>query len=173
MSKQTKNIITKESIADDLLFYTTADIRVSLVCGGVSSLIGIPFISLLATAFKPTDGHPISFIFYGLVLLIFSLLLILCPFTPILISLKERKRIRNGEFEIVVLPLRYKSEVYRNRHFELRLHFDNFKEYEVSATEYALASAKQEYYIVHYRNSKRIRKIFATERYEYQDQNQN
>ena len=52
------------------------------------------------------------------------------------------------------------------------LHFDNFKEYEVSKTEYALASAKQEYYIVHYRNSKRIRKIFATERYEYQDQNQ-
>lgn len=169
MAKQTKNIITRKSIEDDLLFYTSADMRSTLVWGGAISLLGVPSIILLANFLKPTDRHPLSLICYGFILLLFISLL-LSLFIPIPRALKEKKLIRSGEVEIVVLPLLYKQEkVYRHHTYKL-LYFEGFKGEMVGNTEYDLASAKQEYYIVHYRNSKEIKMIFSTERYEYREQ---
>ena len=166
MPKQTKNIITRKSIEDDLMFYTTANIRSTLVWGGAINLLGIPIIALLADFLRPTDGHPLSFICYGFILLLFISLL-LSTFIQIPIALKEKKLIRSGEVEIVILPLLYKQEKVYRRHTEKLLYFENFKGEMVGNTEYDLALAKQEYYIVHYRNSKNIKMIFSTERYEY------
>lgn len=171
MAKETKNVITREWIEKELRFYNTADIRSCTLLFVVFSLIFIP-IGLLAVNGVASEFKPVLI---KIVLWVVLTPLVSAPSWISLLSLykcfKERALIQKGDFEIVVKELSHKSEklVYRNRRTRMEevLHFADFKPISVGHTRYQLSSRGDEFYIVHYKGSNRIKFFYPLKMYEY------
>ncbi len=163
VEKQTKNIITREWVGKELLFYNTASIKHTAVClAAVILLFGV--FSLLTSAFS-----------YEMAIV--SCLVGCIPMIVILVLLirllKERKQLKNGGFEIVICPLLYKEEKLvrsgRSHRMQEMFHFEGFNEVWANHTEYQLASMDDEFYIVHYKGSKEARMVYPLKMYEYKE----
>lgn len=167
MENQTKNIITREFIQKELRFSNKADTSATVVLGFVLSLVFVPLTvcvvhiminyiaskalgSFLAVLFGVPMSAPVIILFISL-----------------LGCLAERRRLSNGDFEILVLPLEYKREVFVHRHTENSLFFKDFKRISVDSTEYELASQGDKYYIVRYNNKNIIELLYPLKMYEY------
>ena len=165
MEKQTKNEITREFIEKELRFYNTADIRSTLVlCGGLS-LLFVPFtVGIVCGIFALLQTAWIE--------ILLSILIGALTSAPIWInllslrmSLKERKLLQNGDFDIVVCKVQYKDEKLVHRHTEKFLHFNGFKEVSVGNVNYDLVSQGDEFYIVHYKGRTEIKFIYSLKMY--------
>ena len=173
MEKQTKNVITRESIEKDLWFYNTADIRSTLVVSGAAALVCVPLIAMMVY---------ISCEIFSSVWLevVFSVLLGGLMGTPMWInlfslikSLKERKLLKNREFDIVVCKLEYKYETYvrqfSHRGVENRFNFDGFKDKAVGRVNFNTASPGDEFYVVYYKGHSNIESIYPMKTYELKE----
>ncbi len=168
MAKPTKNILTRDYIANDLRKRNARDCK-----GLLPPLYVMSVVLYLFTLF--------CFLFAYLPVLETLLipLAFAAPFLTVAIIFsvifsKERKRILRGEFEIVTRPLQYKEERavhgYKRYDYLEVLVFRDFKAFPVEEhTSYELASYGDVYYIVHYKNSKHIRLAYSTKMYEYKD----
>jgi len=166
MENQTKNVITREWVEKELRFYNTAGLKYATV-GFAAVLLVFGVFSLFALAFS-----------YEMAIV--SCLFGCIPMVAILIVLirhiKERKKLKNGELEIVIRPLLYKDEKLvrsgRNHKMQEMFHFDGFDEVWANHTEYQLAGMDDEFYIVHYKGSKKAEMVFPLKMYEYKESEQ-
>lgn len=169
MEKQTKNIITREWVEKELRFFNTARIKSTLVAVGIPSLLFLPFAFAVVRYFFTTYD---KLWFEILMAVIFGGLLTLPTWiclSVILKCLSEKKMIDRGEFDVVKLELQYKSERRVRRSYEELLHFGGFKAESVGHTTYQLASAGDEFYIVHYSGNDEIVLLYSAKMYEYKE----
>lgn len=166
MNKQTKNVITLEYITEELRFYNNANIKAALLCGGVIALLFIPLTFLIVNeVYSNIDGAVLQNVLgIGLGIAVSSpvwgTLWAICQY------LAEGAKIRNGDFDITLCTLQYKGERSVQRHIEEYFSFGGFKDVSVSSTAYSLAIPGDEYYIVHYKNSTRIKLLYSTKTHE-------
>ncbi len=167
MDKQTKNIISRECVEKELRFYNTADIRSILVLCGALSLFFLPLtIGIVYAICALIENILLKIVFSAIIGAITS--------APIWInllrlrgSLTERKLLKNGDFDIVIRDVRYKSKKIGRWHIEEYLHFDDFKKRSVEHATFELASQGDEFYLVHYKTKNSIKLIYSTKMYEY------
>ena len=174
MAKQTKNSINRESVKKELLFYNTAHIRYSIVFLASISILMVPLTVLYIHASIKTV--PASAV--GMILLSVLITLLLC--SPMVITilvlihtLFERKRIHGDAFEILCLPLSYKTERIDRRHVKLVLGFENLKETSVNSTIFQLSSSGDEFYLVCFERKNAIQLLYPTKMYELRDEANN
>ncbi len=166
MKKQTKNIITRQYIQNELRKQIKDGTYAVLAMWGIVILF-ILFISFIMLLDTPSLRESLLMVF------VFVPLIILC-LIPSLTFLIERKKILAGKFEIAKIPLSYKEERavshgYRRIHLEEVLVFRDFKPFPVGHTAYELAANGDEYYIVYYKDKKHIRLVYPTKAYEYKE----
>ena len=172
MEKHTYNIITRDELRKELLFYNKADICSSLVLLGVVSVFCIPLTLFLVFGVS----MPFESVLFNTV---FSVIIGLISSSPIWLmlyvlvsALIERKRLTCDEFDVVTRELSYKSDqlVRRGRHMHVEelLHFSDFKPTSVDHTAFQLASAGDVYYIVHYKGKDEIKLLYSTKMYKLQ-----
>lgn len=171
MEKQTKNIITREKIEKDFLFNNTAGIKHTLVCL-VAVTLALGVVSAIFLSFLPT-----GFLWLDITIWVFFLGIVGAPVWAISATLTkaliERKHIKNGDLDIVIRPLLYKDEKMvrsgRSHRMQEMFHFDGFDEVWANHTEYQLSSMDDEFYIVHYKGSKKAQMVFPLKLYEYKE----
>ena len=167
MEKQTKNIITRDFVEKELRFYNTADIRYALVVCGALSLLFVPLIIVCVCGFFSL----FETLWLKIILSVLFGGFISAPVWGTLLSLigslKERKLLKNGHFNIVVCEVQYKDEKPVQRHTEKFLHFYGFKEISVENVNYDLVSQRDEFYIVHYKGDTNIKLLYSLKMYEY------
>lgn len=172
MEKQTKNIITREWVTNELRFYNKADIKAGLVLFCMFALIVVLIVTpcVLAILSQSED------IFAEVITLIIPCLIIVIPAVMFLrglcVAFSEKKLLNNGDFDIEVCELQYKDEKmmgFGMRNLKEFLHFEGFKGVMVDHTQFQLATMGDEYYIVHYRNKKDIKLFYSLKMYEYRE----
>lgn len=164
MGKQTKNIITREKIENDLLFSNTATLKYTAVCFAALMLafLGIGLF-ILALSYAAAI---VTFTIAGIIICVFAVM-----FARIFI---ERRHLKNGDVEIVIRHLLYKDErlvrVGKSSRMQEMFHFAGFEEVWANHTEYQLATMDDEFYIVHYKGSKTVKMLFPLKMYELKEQ---
>ena len=167
MTKETKNIITREFIEKGLRFYNTADIKSSLVLCGVGSLFFLPItVGVICGMFSLFENILMKITFSVIVGGIVSAP-IWINLLGLMHALSERKLLVGGYFDIVSRDVLYKSEKRVHRHLESYLHFSDFKETSVGHTIFQLTSAGDTFYIVHYKAKKYIKLLYSAKMYDY------
>ena len=169
MEKQSKNVITREFIEKELRFYNTADIRSAfLLCAGLA-LLFVPLTIGIVYGF---------FVLFKTVWLkiLLSVLVGALTSAPVWInllslkpSLKERKLLQNGDFDIAVCEVLYKDKKTVHRHTENFLHFVGFKEISVEKVNFDLASQGDEFYIVYYKGLTDIKLVYSLKMYVFKE----
>ena len=170
MEKQTKNIITNQSIEKDLLFYNMAAIKSCLVLTVVFLLLaalGAALLGLMITeCFNAPSAKAISLaIIIGL-----SSLPVWFPLLDLIARLFERRILLKNGFEVVTARVLYKIERPHHRHVDELLCFTDYGECVASHTTYQLASAGDEFYLVVVQRKKPVVKSFFSQKsYEYRE----
>ena len=167
--KQTKNIITKESIANDLRTENKKNIvfLVRLVFIYII-ILGIVFSITYFLGLKALDIGTIGHIIFFICMFICCL-----PLFAIICSMYSSRR-DNKDFFVVTDEVVYKEEKdYRRRKVILIkkvVHFSRFGDIEVNSTWYRIASKNDVYYmVVGVKDSKRVLKCYPAKLYEYKD----
>ena len=170
VEKQTKNVITREWIKQELLFHTGADFKYLLVGFCVMLVLCLP---LMVGAVYAILLSPRSLIlkliqtFLGICVSSFPIWVMLAAVRGVL---SERKRVMDGNFSVVIREVLYKCEKpVRGRRIAEFLGFDDFEDVSVGHTEYQLAARGDRYYLVCCGKKKEIRLIYACNRYELKD----
>ena len=169
MSAQSRNMITRKQIEEELYFLSSADIKAtSVLCLCLSIFFGPLTFGILY--FIITESGDIS-LKIGLSIplgLLFS-----APIWGNLISLAKhlakRHLLKKGLFEVKILPVSDKWESSRNRGTVRLLEFPNLKEIAVSSTTYSLASWGDEFYVVHYQGKDKIELLYSLKTHEYRE----
>lgn len=169
MKKQTKNIITREFVENELRFYNKADIRSTLVLYGTLSVFFVPLAAGLIYGILSQAGYPVLKIFLVAVIGGLFGFPVWCGIFLLCRSLKERKLLLNGEFEIEIHTVTHKKEKVVHKHIEEFLRFKGFKDVSVGHTVFQLASPGDEFYLIHYRSKKLIKLLYPTKMYEYKE----
>ena len=172
MEKQTKNILTRESIEKELRSYNTADIRSTLALCAALSLLFIPLtVGAVYGIFALLKNT--------LLKILLSVLIGGLTSAPIWINLlalirnlRERKLLQNGDYNILVCGVQYKDEKPVHRHTEKFLHFNGFEEVLVENVNYDIVSQGDEFYIVHYKGHTTIKLLYSLKMYEYREMQQ-
>lgn len=169
MQKQTKNELTRELLEKELRFYNTADIRSTLLWGGILALFFVP----ITIGFVRWIPSQVNSAFLAAVLCIAGGVLASYPVWVYVLSLarslRERKMLSGGDFDVTVRALSYKSEKMVNQHLREYLHFEGFKAISVPHVMFQMASVDDEYYIVYYRTKNIIKLLYPTKIYEYKE----
>lgn len=164
-----KHIITREWIEKELRFYNTADIRSTLVLCGALSLLFVPLtIGAVCGFFAMLENVWLKIVLSVIIGGLTSAPIWLNLLT-LRTSLKERKLLQNGDFDIVVREVQYKDEKTVRRHTEKFLYFVGFKEISVGNVNYDLVSQGDEFYIVHYKGHTAIKLLYSLKMYEYSE----
>lgn len=169
MEKHTKNILTREFIFKELSFYNTADIRYNTVLTISLSILLLPFSVLIYHGFNELCENNILSIVMSL-FMCSPVLYLIYEFYPLL---RQRKKIKNGEFEIVkrkVLHKREKAVIFKHSmRLDRIIRFEGFKELTVGGSIYEMTDSGEEFYIVRYQNEKKVRLFYSAKRYEYNE----
>ena len=172
MEKQTKNIITRKWVENELRFYNTADMKYLSLTG----LIALVACLLLG-------GIPIAGVWFELpgflwVKILFScvyggaLLIVIVRMTKdAFIAFLQRNALRKGNFDIVVREVQYKLEkpVGASRHYHMGkfLCFEEFGDVQTTNDEYDMTSVGDAFYLVVYRMRKpKVRLWYPLKLYE-------
>lgn len=170
MKKPTKNIITREYIEKELWFYNKADARSCILFSGILLLFCIPctimFISLSCAFAKSI----LLKIFLCIISVFLGMSFEGIELVYLIKALTERKKLKAGEFSIVIRKMLYKREVIERRTELHCLYFEDFKRVATGYTYYDLSSDGDEFYIVHYNGSKEIQHIYPLSMYEYREE---
>ncbi len=175
--KTTKNVITKGTIANELLNKNKKSLRLftilSLVFGAI---VYIVFSSIYSFGLKNNDVHVLGYVVYFVCLLPCLLLLVFFVLS-IPASIKRQKKLNNGDFFVVTDRAIYKEEKTARRHNGRRshyikkvVHFYKFGEIEMNSTWYELTSDNDEFYMVVFDpNSNIAQKYYPAKLYEYKE----
>ena len=169
MEKQTKNLITRAFVEEELRFNNTATIRYALVICAVSLPLFVPIAILVAGASASYIAHPILRVFLSVTLGGFIGVGAWIPLIVLLISLLKYRRTKKGAFSIVTCTLNHKRERMVHRHVEEVLGFDGFKEIAVGHTQFQLATPGDVFYVVHYHGKRSIELCYSSKMYEYRE----
>ena len=165
LNKQTKSFITRDSIADEILENVTRNIRYAFLILLVAVLFCLPMLLFIFSKPEITGVYPLD--------LTLSILIVGFPIYGSVISLfcllTDRKKLLKRDIEIELKPLIRKRK-YLNRGYkpyDQSLHFKDFRRFPIHPTTYQLASPGDAFYIVHYKNSRTIKKVYSAKMYEY------
>lgn len=175
MKKPTKNIITREAIEKKLRSDNTASLKVSALAFFAAALVGILGVVFFIPSFfeAPNFGFGVLFFLFAIVGTVPAWVM-LARFAKDLI---EYKHLKNGDLEIVTRPLLYKSQkevrIYCNKRTRWQtrslFHFEGFDEFWASPEMYQNFTWGDEFYIVYYKGSKKVEKVFPLKMYEYKE----
>ena len=165
VEKQTKNVITRELIEKELRFYNKADLRSNLVlCGAFGVFFGAVAAGIIYGFIVLLDNIWLKIVLSVLVGGLITLPIWVNIRFPI-ISLRERKLLKNGDFDILVHRVQRKEERILHRHTQRYLHFEGFKATPVERINYDLVSIGDEFYIVHYKGHTSIKLLYSLKMY--------
>ena len=169
MTKETKNVITKETIANDLQIEDKKRFRVLLVIA--LAYVFVVSSVLLAVYFFGLKNNEIGVIGY----VIFFACVFICLF-PLLSFLSlltvGRKSENNANFSVITDEVVYKEEKTISRRDRILvkkvIHLCKCGEVEVNATCYQITSENDVFYVVvSHREPKRTLKCYPAKLYEY------
>ena len=176
MGKQTKNIITRESIEKKLRTDNIASLKVSALAFFAAALVGILWVVFFIPSFfeAPNFGFGVLFFLFALVGTVPAWALL----PNFVKDLKEYRHLKNGDVEIVTRSLLYKSQkevrVYCNKRTRWQtrnlFNFEGFDEFWASPEMHQNFTWGDEFYIVYYRGSKTVKMLFPLKMYEYKEQ---
>jgi hypothetical protein len=165
LEKQTKNIISRKQIANDLIRELSDAFLIGAITVVLSLLIFIP---LIVTGLSGDSS-----LFNNAFLDITITIVVLVPIPGIVIACFiylciARLRLIRGNFLITEETLLYKDHNPGRTRWEPDnvLYFNNFKRYGVEKNPYLLATSGDKYYLVHFKNSRRILRAYPTKAYE-------
>lgn len=175
MQKQTKNIITRKSIEEKLRADNRASLKVSALSFFAAALVGILwFVFFIPSFFEaPNFGFGVLFFLFAIVGTVPAFVML----AGFLKDFKEYQHLKNGDVEIVTRPLLYKSQkevrIYCNKRTRWQtrslFHFEGFDEFWASPEMYQNFTWGDEFYIVYYKGSKKVEKVFPLKMYEYKE----
>ena len=178
MEKTTRNIITRKSIEEKLRSDNRASLKVSILTFLAAALVGILWVVFFISSFfeAPNFGFGVLFFLFAIVGTVPAWVM-LAGFAKALI---EYKHLKNGDIEIVTRPLLYKSQkevrIYCNKRTRWQtrsfFHFEGFDELWASPEMYQNFTWGDEFYIVYYKGSKKVEKVFPLKMYEYKESEQ-
>ncbi len=167
--KQVKNIITKESIANDLRTENKKSIVPLVGLGFVYIIVlGLVFSIIYFLGLKELDIGTVGHI-------IFFICMFICLFPLVaIISMMCGSGRSNKDFFVVTDEVVYKEEQAYTRRGGTRIkkvvHFSRFGDVEVNPTWYSLASKNDVYYmVVREKDSKCVLKCYPAKLYEYKE----
>ena len=178
MDRDSKKIITREWVENELRFYNTADIKylsVNLITLGLA--LGVPIYLFLLLGWSVCDFLWINIVltcFFGGIFLIF----VGAMLGQLIEHLMERRALNKGNFDVVLRTMQYKTEKVKYRYFGRRhrlrlkeyLVFDQFGAIEVSHDEYYRTSAGDEFYMaVYYLPKPKVRLRYSARSYQYKE----
>ncbi len=169
MEKQTKNIITREWIENELRFYNSADIRSMLVLCGVMSLVFLPLTAASVCGLIVWLENIWLKVFSSFLIGVLLSAPVWGNLFSLRIILNERKLLLRGDFEIVTRKVQYKIEKAVHSHTECFLHFSDFREASCIQTTFQLTSQGDEFYLVHYTGQDSVKLMFPARTYEYRE----
>ena len=171
MKKRTKNIISREGIEKKLCADNVASLKVSVLAFLATSLVGILwvafFISFLLEA--PNFGFGVLFFLFTIVGTVPAWVML----ARLLKDLIECKHLKNGDIEIVTLPLLYETAETRYtrktrvEYTQYKFHFEGFDALLASSEQSEQFTRGDKFYIVYYKGSKKIRLLYSCAFYEY------
>ena len=169
MAKPTKNVITKEAVLQSMRAGNRAALPYILVPFILTSLILLTPAFFIFRYLILATAPPLLRIALGL-----GAAIPLCGpsiyfLVRICIHFSERRMLQSGQVVWVTLPLLEKHEKLVRRHTELVFRFHGFWDVHVSSTAYRLADRGDEYYILHFKGKKAIRRLYAVETHELRD----
>lgn len=171
IEKQTKNIITRQWIQKELLFFNTASLRSFFLLGAVMLLLFAPIViaitcGLIARSESLVLKIVLITVLDGIFLapnLIFAYYIVQRIF--------ERQKIKKGEFDILIHRLEDKREqlagTARHHRIEYMFCFEGFLPYLPDYTIYQLASREDKFYLVRFRGQRTIQLLYPMKMYEY------
>ncbi len=173
MEKQTKNIITYEEIVKKLCSDNTASLRhtafvffvVLLVFGAMSAI----FIAAIFEAPNGWFGLIPAFIAAAITVPIWVML------AGFVKDLQEYRHLKSEDVEIVTRPLLYETEETcytrktRIEYTQHKFHFEGFDAFLASPEQSKAFGRDDEFYIVYYKGSKKIRLMYSLKFYEYKE----
>ena len=162
MARQTKNVITLDSLKKELRHTNVADMKY----GAVLLTVFTPFL-LCVVALLLYGGFEFFEWYYYIIIGVPVAMVPLIPvfgFARWIVTARKRNAMLDrDELDVRVLPLKHKGEKIVHRHLEEYLRFDGYRDYTVSHTVYELAAAGDEYYVVSYRDGSGEREEFVPE----------
>ena len=173
MEKQTKNIITREEIEKKLRFDNRASLKVSTLGFLATALGGVLWVVFFIPSFfeAPNFGFCVLFFLFAIVGTVPAWALL----PNFVKDLKEYRHLKNGDVEIVTRSLLYETEETcytrktRMEYTKHKFHFEGFDEFWASPEIYQNFTWGDEFYIVYYKGSKKIEKVFPLKMYEYKE----
>jgi hypothetical protein len=178
VERESKQIITREWVENELRFYNTADIKyltVNLFSLGL--VLGLLIYLALLLGWSVTASLWLKIVptclLGGVYLIIMGSLL-----AQLIEHLMERRALKKGNFDVVVRQVQYKTEKldhrYAARHHHLRLEeylvFDQFGAIKVDHDEYSRTSAGDEFYmVVYYLPKPKVRLRYSKRSYQYRE----
>lgn len=167
--KTTKEIITRESIGQELRALNRKSVRHELMLLIPALLIFSPLVLFLVTEIMSSVESLLLRVLFGTafgalaVFPVSALIYMLCT------TYANARLLARGEFDVATYEVSYKSEEYINRRYVERVYFVGLKKpLEVGHTTYQLTSAGDVFYLVTYRSKKpSVKLMYAAKRYEY------
>ena len=168
--KTTKEIITRESIGQELRALNRKSVRIELMLLIPALLIFSPLVLFLTAEILSSVESLLLRVLFGAAfgaLAVFPvsvLIYMLCT------TCANARLLARGEFDVATYEVSYKSEEYINRRYVVeRVYFVGLKKpLEVGHTTYQLTSAGDVFYLVTYRSKKpSVKLMYAAKRYEY------
>ena len=174
MERESKQIITREWVENELRFYNTADIKyltVNLFSLGLA--LGVPIYLFLLLGWSVSDFLWLNIVltcFFGGIFLLF----VGAMLGQLVEHLMERRALKKGNFDVVVRQVQYKTEKLRRNTRGLAMDeylvFDQFGAIEVSHDEYYRTSAGDEFYmVVYYLPKPKVRLRYSKRSYQYRE----
>ena len=172
MEKQTKNILTREWVEEELRFYNRAGIRSNLRLLLILTPIFLPIAVLLINQYVKWFDFPGPFALVAVFITLWITFPIWIPICLLAGHLYEKRLLDRGDFEITESWLSEKAErrVIRefDRRIQLQLSFPGFKWADVSHVIYELATPGDKYYVIHYKNKRKVKFCYPADMYEYE-----
>lgn len=170
MEEQTKNRITRAWVGKELREQNRRELRANAMMGALFTVIFVPITVLISYCgvYRLIANLPVR-----VALTILSVALFSSPVWFALIvlgdTLWERKQLCCGNFDILTVPVAYKTE--RLTRYDLRevLGFAGFREKRVTHTVYQLTEKGDDFYLVRYGKSRRIQLLYPAKLYEYRE----
>jgi hypothetical protein len=170
MAKPTKNVITKEAVLESMREGNRAALPYILIPFIITSLVLLTPAFFLFRYLILATAPPLLRIALGL-----GAAIPLCGpsiyfFVRICIHFSERRMLKNGQVVWEKLPLLEKHEKLVHRHTEPTFRFHGLWDVCVSSTAYRLVDRGDEYYILHFKGKKTVRRLYAVETHELRDE---
>ena len=170
--KTTKEIITRESVGQELRALNRKSVRHELMLLVPCLLIWLPLVLFLAAEILSSVASLLLRVLLGIALCALAAFPVLVLIYMLCTAYTNTRLLARGAFDVEAYEVSYKSEEYINRRYVVeRVYFVGLKKpLEVGHTTYQLTSAGDIFYLVTYRTKKpSVKLMYAAKMYEYSE----